>query len=156
MLWEDHFKPSHLMLMLHQPIRFHLSELLHSSKGLKSCLLSILQLNNLGRIENYGYISYNPVYNLFSTALYATTKSLFRNYGGSEMPRRVLQNSSYLNAKSTTRTITRVEDVSSTSGMCPLCIRECLFLCEISLSAFRGREALYLSLIHISEPTRPY
>jgi len=59
------------------------------------------------------------------------------------MPRRVLQNSSYLNAKSTTRTVTRVEDVSSTSGMCPLCIRECPFLCEISLSAFRGREALY-------------
>jgi hypothetical protein len=27
--------------------------------------------------------------------------------------------------------------------MCPLCIRDCPFLCEISLSAFRGREALY-------------
>jgi isopentenyl diphosphate isomerase/L-lactate dehydrogenase-like FMN-dependent dehydrogenase len=27
--------------------------------------------------------------------------------------------------------------------MCPLCIRECPFICEIALSAFRGREALY-------------
>jgi hypothetical protein len=27
--------------------------------------------------------------------------------------------------------------------MCPLCIRECPVLCEISLSSFRGREALY-------------
>jgi len=27
--------------------------------------------------------------------------------------------------------------------MCPICVRECPFLCEISLSAFRGREALY-------------
>jgi len=27
--------------------------------------------------------------------------------------------------------------------MCPLCIRDCPVLCEISLSAFRGREALY-------------
>jgi len=27
--------------------------------------------------------------------------------------------------------------------MCPICIRDCPFLCEISLSAFRGREALY-------------
>jgi len=52
-------------------------------------------------------------------------------------------NSSYLNGKSTTGTHTRVRDVSCTSGMCPICIRECPFLCEISLSAFRGREALY-------------
>ena len=59
------------------------------------------------------------------------------------MPERVLQNSSYLNSKSTTGTNTRVKDVSPTSGMCPICIRECPFLCEISLSAFRGREALY-------------
>nr|MDO8099089.1 glutamate synthase-related protein [Candidatus Njordarchaeota archaeon] len=27
--------------------------------------------------------------------------------------------------------------------MCPICIRECATICEISLSAFRGREALY-------------
>jgi len=59
------------------------------------------------------------------------------------MPERVLRNSAYLNSKSTTNTNTRVRDVSSISGMCPLCIRDCPFLCEISLSAFRGREALY-------------
>ncbi len=59
------------------------------------------------------------------------------------MPERVLKNSSYLNGKSTTGTTTRVRDVSSISGMCPLCIRDCPVLCEISLSAFRGREALY-------------
>jgi hypothetical protein len=59
------------------------------------------------------------------------------------MPERVSKNSSYLNAKSTTGTITRVKDTSPTSGMCPICIRDCPFLCEISLSAFRGREALY-------------
>jgi len=59
------------------------------------------------------------------------------------MPERVHRNSSYLNAKSTTGTITRVKDTSPTSGMCPICIRDCPFLCEISLSAFRGREALY-------------
>jgi hypothetical protein len=27
--------------------------------------------------------------------------------------------------------------------MCPLCVRECPFICQVSLSAFRGREALY-------------
>ena len=59
------------------------------------------------------------------------------------MPKRVLRNSAYLNSKSTTGTNTRVEDVSSLSGMCPLCIRNCPVLCEISLSTFRGREALY-------------
>jgi hypothetical protein len=59
------------------------------------------------------------------------------------MPERVHKNSSYLNAKSTTGTITRVKDTSPTSGMCPICIRDCPFLCEISLSAFRGRETLY-------------
>jgi len=51
--------------------------------------------------------------------------------------------SSYLNAKSTTGTSLRVRDASCTSGMCPICIRNCPTLCEISLSAFRGREALY-------------
>ena len=59
------------------------------------------------------------------------------------MPERVFWNSSYLNSKTTTGTNTRVRDVSCTSGMCPICIRDCPVLCEISLSAFRGREALY-------------
>jgi hypothetical protein len=60
-----------------------------------------------------------------------------------KMTERVHKNSSYLNGKSTTGTQTRVKDTSPTSGMCPICIRDCPFLCEISLSAFRGREALY-------------
>jgi len=59
------------------------------------------------------------------------------------MSERVHKNSSYLNAKSTAGTLTRVKDVSPTSGMCPLCIRDCPFLCEVGLSTFRGREALY-------------
>jgi len=59
------------------------------------------------------------------------------------MSERVQRDSAYLNGISTTGTLTRVRDVSPTSGMCPICIRECPFLCEISLSAFRGREALY-------------
>jgi len=60
------------------------------------------------------------------------------------LPRRQpLRNSAYLNAMSMTDTATRVEDVNPASGMCPLCIRECPFVCQISLSAFRGREALY-------------
>ncbi len=59
------------------------------------------------------------------------------------MPERVSLNSSYLNGKSTSGTNTRVRDTSCTSGMCPICIRDCPFLCEISLSAFRGREAVY-------------
>lgn len=59
------------------------------------------------------------------------------------MTERVTRNSAYLNAQSTTGTRTRVKDVSPTSGMCPICIRECPFMCEIGLSAFRGREVLY-------------
>jgi hypothetical protein len=59
------------------------------------------------------------------------------------MTERVTKNSAYLNGKSTVGTTTRIKDVSPTSGMCPLCIRDCSVLCEISLSAFRGREALY-------------
>jgi len=59
------------------------------------------------------------------------------------MSERVTKNSAYLNGKTTSGTTTRVKDVSPTSGMCPLCIRDCPILCEISLSAFRGREALY-------------
>jgi len=60
-----------------------------------------------------------------------------------EMTERVFRNSSYLNGKSTTGTTTRVKDTSPSSGMCPICIRDCPVLCEIGLSAFRGREALY-------------
>lgn len=59
------------------------------------------------------------------------------------MTERVRKDSSYLNASSTTGTRTRVKDVSPTSGMCSICIKECPFLCEISLSAFRGHEVLY-------------
>lgn len=59
------------------------------------------------------------------------------------LTKRVLKDSSYLNELSTTGTRTRVKDVSPTSGMCPICIKECPFLCEIGLSAFRGREVLY-------------
>lgn len=66
---------------------------------------------------------------------------IFKN--GYNMTERIFPNSSYLNALSTTRTNTRVKDVSPTSGMCPICIKECPFLCEISLSTFRGREVLY-------------
>lgn len=55
----------------------------------------------------------------------------------------VQRNSSYLNAMSTTGTRARVEDKSPSSGLCPLCITECMVLCNVSLSAFRGREALY-------------
>lgn len=51
--------------------------------------------------------------------------------------------SRYLNSKATSWTNVRVKDPAPTSGMCPLCIEECPFICEISLSAFRGREALY-------------
>ena len=47
------------------------------------------------------------------------------------------------NARSTTGTALRLPDMSPTSGMCPICVRECPVLCEIGLSAFRGREVLY-------------
>ncbi len=59
------------------------------------------------------------------------------------MSERVHKNGSYLNGKSTVGTNTRVKDTSTISGMCPICIHDCPVLCEISLSAFRGREALY-------------
>ncbi len=62
---------------------------------------------------------------------------------GINLSERVQKNSSYLNGKSTVGTNTRVKDTSTISGMCPICIRDCPVLCEISLSAFRGREALY-------------
>jgi hypothetical protein len=51
--------------------------------------------------------------------------------------------STYLNAKSTTGTATRVKDLSPMSGMCTICIRNCPILCEVGKSAFRGREVLY-------------
>lgn len=69
------------------------------------------------------------------------------------MPERIQKNSSYLNAKSTTGTRTRVKDTSPTSGMCPICIHDCPFLCTISLSAFRGREALYPEPRHFGTST---
>src|SRR4030042_5879963 len=59
------------------------------------------------------------------------------------MSERVHKNGSYLNGKPTVGTNTRLKDTSSISGMCPICIRDCPVMCEISLSAFRGREALY-------------
>ena len=59
------------------------------------------------------------------------------------MSERVQKNSSYLNGKSTVGTTTRGKDQSTVSGMCPICIHDCPVMCEISLSAFRGREALY-------------
>jgi hypothetical protein len=59
------------------------------------------------------------------------------------MSERAHKNGSYLNGKSTVGTTTRVKDTSTISGMCPICIHDCPVLCEISLSAFRGREALY-------------
>jgi len=62
-------------------------------------------------------------------------------------------NSSYLNGKSTTGTNTRVKDTSPTSGMCPICIRDCPFLCEISLSSFRGREAIYPEPVQFGDST---
>ncbi|MEM2102332.1 MAG: glutamate synthase-related protein [Candidatus Bathyarchaeia archaeon] len=69
------------------------------------------------------------------------------------MTERVHQNSSYLNGKSTTGTQTRVKDTSPTSGMCPICIRDCPFLCEISLSSFRGREAIYPEPVQFGDST---
>lgn len=52
---------------------------------------------------------------------------------------------SYPNAKSSTGTETRVWDVSFASGMCPSCVKTCTTMCDISKSAFRGRECLYPS-----------
>lgn len=69
------------------------------------------------------------------------------------MPERVARNSSYLNTKSTTGTTTRVRDVSPTSGMCPICIRDCPHLCEIGLSTFRGRETLYPEPYYFGQST---
>ena len=59
------------------------------------------------------------------------------------MPERVQENAAFQNGMCLTGTQTRVRDVAPISGMCALCIRECPFLCEVSLSSFRGREVLY-------------
>ncbi|RLG70767.1 MAG: FMN-binding glutamate synthase family protein, partial [Methanobacteriota archaeon] len=59
----------------------------------------------------------------------------------------------YANARSTTGTRLRLQDPNPTSGMCPICIRECPVLCEISKSAFRGREVLYPSIEYFGEST---
>lgn len=69
------------------------------------------------------------------------------------MPERVQQNAAYQNGISTSGTACRVSDTSPSSGMCPICIRECGFLCEISLSSFRGREVLYPSPAHFGRST---
>ena len=49
----------------------------------------------------------------------------------------------YANSRSTTDTAVRKKDVNPTSGMCPICIKECKILCEVGKSALRGREVLY-------------
>lgn len=49
------------------------------------------------------------------------------------------------NARSTTGTKTRVQDISPINGMCPICIEDCNVLCEVGKSTFRGREVLYPS-----------
>lgn len=49
----------------------------------------------------------------------------------------------YPGGRSTTGTKTRLKDVSPTSGLCPICVRECPTLCEVGKSAIRGREVLY-------------
>ena len=57
------------------------------------------------------------------------------------------------NARSTTGTRTRVEDISPVSGMCPLCVEECPAVCEVGKSAFRGREVLYPSTEYFGQST---
>lgn len=69
------------------------------------------------------------------------------------MTERVQRDSSYLNGMSISGTRTRVRDVSPTSGMCSICIKECPVLCEIGLSAFRGREVLYPSQDYFGQST---
>lgn len=66
---------------------------------------------------------------------------------------RVLRNSSYLNAMSTTSTRTRVRDVNPQSGLCPICVSDCAFVCSISLAAFRANEALYPDTKYFGEST---
>lgn len=49
----------------------------------------------------------------------------------------------YANSRSTTDTAVRKKDVNPTSGMCPICVKDCKILCEVGKSALRGREVLY-------------
>ncbi len=57
------------------------------------------------------------------------------------------------NSRSTTGTSTRVKDIASINGMCPLCLERCNVLCEVGKSAFRGREVLYPSPEHFGRST---
>ena len=84
------------------------------------------------------------------------SKYIYRNFNidlSQVLNTGVVMTKSWLNAKSTTGTRTRVTDVSPFSGMCPICIKECPVLCEISKSAFRGREVLYPSPEYFGEST---
>ena len=69
------------------------------------------------------------------------------------MPERVQKNAAFINGMSISGTACRVADTSPTSGMCPICIHDCPFLCEISLAAFRGREVLYPSPAYFGNST---
>ncbi len=60
----------------------------------------------------------------------------------------------YENARSTTGTSLRLKDMNPTSGMCPICIDDCPVLCEISKSAFRGREVLYPNVEEFGKSTQ--
>lgn len=57
------------------------------------------------------------------------------------------------NARSTTGTKTRVNDISPINGMCPICIEDCNVMCEVGKSSFRGREVLYPSPEHFGTST---
>ena len=57
------------------------------------------------------------------------------------------------NARSTTGTKTRAQDVSPLSGMCPICVEDCNVLCEAGKAAFRGREVLYPVPEHFGKST---
>lgn len=53
----------------------------------------------------------------------------------------------YGNRKPTNETSTRVPlaELSPFSGLCPLCIKDCPFPCEVGMSAIRGKELVYPS-----------
>ncbi|MFX0014308.1 MAG: glutamate synthase-related protein [Promethearchaeota archaeon] len=54
-----------------------------------------------------------------------------------------IANKGILNKRDSTKTKTRVSDINPQSGMCPLCVKSCSIMCEISKSAIRGKETLY-------------
>ncbi|MFX1264656.1 MAG: glutamate synthase-related protein [Promethearchaeota archaeon] len=54
-----------------------------------------------------------------------------------------IPNPGLANKRGSSGTRTRQSDVNPQSGMCAACIRSCTVLCEISKSAFRGKEVLY-------------